>query len=137
MSLLNENFVSMTDHFFKDPKWSINIHYFVNLLKISTRMKILALQVDLHTSHYQLVDSRNENEIWDLKHHFIRATPSLQQSLQWEITCINVVIKVVLNKNFVPMINHLPKYSKLLINIHSFVDLIFSTGMKILVQLST
>jgi hypothetical protein len=72
----------MTNHFLKDPKWLINIHYFINLLNISCGMKILALHVDLHTSHYQLVDPRNENEIWDPEHHFINATLSLQQSLQ-------------------------------------------------------
>jgi hypothetical protein len=52
------------------------------LVDISTRMKILTLHVDLHTSHCQLVDPRNENEIWDSEHRFIKATPSLQQSLQ-------------------------------------------------------
>ncbi len=36
--------------------------------------------MDLYTSHYQPVDLRNENEIWE--HPFIGATPSMQQSLQ-------------------------------------------------------
>jgi len=132
---LKNFFVPMTNHFLKDLKWSINIHYFVDLLNISTAMKIWVLHADLHTLHYQSINPRNENEIWE--HNFIGATPSLQQSLQWKTTCINAIIKVsFLSKNFVPMTNHLLKDSKWLINIHYFVELIFNTKMKILVQLS-
>jgi hypothetical protein len=129
-----KNFVPMTNHFkFRDPTWLINIHYFVNLM-FNIGMKVLALQMDLHTSHYQPIDLGNENEFWE--HHFIGATPSLQQSVQWKTTCISVIIKLlVLHEIFVPMINHLLKDSKWLINIHYFVDLMFSTIMKILVQL--
>jgi hypothetical protein len=77
-------------------------------MNISIGTKILALQVHLRTSHYELVDPGNENEIWE--HHFIGATPSLQQSLQWKTSCINAIIKVsILNENFVPMTNHLLK----------------------------
>jgi hypothetical protein len=67
VSILNKNFVLMTNHLFKDPKWLINIHYFVDLMNISIGMKILTLQVDLHISHYQQVNlgTENENENWE------------------------------------------------------------------------
>jgi hypothetical protein len=41
----------------------------------------------------------------------------------------------ILNENFVPMTNHLLKDLEWLISIHYFVDLMFSTGKKILIQL--
>jgi hypothetical protein len=67
--------------------------------------------VDLHTSHGQLVDPRNENEIWE--HRFIGAIPKFAIVFAMKKTCISVIIKVsTFNKNFVPMTNHLFKDSK-------------------------
>jgi len=79
-----------------------------------------------------LSTGRSKEWKWNLGAHFIKVTPSLQQSLQWKTTCIGVIIKVsVLNKKFVPMTNHLLKDPKWLINIHYFVDLMnINTAMK-------
>jgi hypothetical protein len=94
-----------------------------------------------------LSTGRSKEWKWNLGAHFIKVTPSLQQSLQWKTTCIGVVIKVsILNKKFVPMTNHLLKDPKWLINIHYFVDLmninttmknISSTGVPTYLTLST
>jgi hypothetical protein len=39
VSVLNKKIVPMTNHLLKDPKWLINIHYFVDLMNINIAMK--------------------------------------------------------------------------------------------------